>query len=291
MNLNRRIITAAQLAQQSLYEMCTGFKEMRDSKLYKELGYSNFEDYCEQEVGIKRNQVYKYIAVAQKLPEDFVSSRIQIGVSKLLLLTTLSEEERAEISENTDLENTSIRELEKQIKQLKAEKDKAVAEKSAVEAESAAREDTVKALEKTKQGLEKRIVDLESEIKTLEKRPVEIQYVEKVPENYIALEAYQKMANDYNKRFEEAEDEYLKQKRAAHEEKAELEKQLADVRKQLDKAKKAPPSKTDTEGVFKAYFENAYKALDTLVTYVQQHTEYSSKVTALVDNIKSSLEA
>lgn len=34
-NLNYRIKAAAQVAQQSLYEMCKGFKEMRDSKLYK----------------------------------------------------------------------------------------------------------------------------------------------------------------------------------------------------------------------------------------------------------------
>ena len=40
--LDRRIKTSAQLAQQSLYDMCMGFKEMRDSRLYKELGYSDF---------------------------------------------------------------------------------------------------------------------------------------------------------------------------------------------------------------------------------------------------------
>ena len=73
-NLNRRIITAAQLAQQSLYDMCMGFKEMRDSKLYKELGYSDFGDYCESETGFKRSQAYNYISIAEKLPPDFVHS-------------------------------------------------------------------------------------------------------------------------------------------------------------------------------------------------------------------------
>ena len=42
-NLNYHIKAAAQVAQQSLYEMCSGFKEMRDSKLYKELGNNTFE--------------------------------------------------------------------------------------------------------------------------------------------------------------------------------------------------------------------------------------------------------
>ena len=45
--LHQRILTSANLAQQNLWDMCTGLKAMRDGKLYKELGYNNFEDYCE----------------------------------------------------------------------------------------------------------------------------------------------------------------------------------------------------------------------------------------------------
>ena len=107
-NLNRRIITAAQLAQQSLYDMCMGFKEMRDSKLYKELGYSDFGDYCENETGIKRRQVYSYIQVAEKLPDEFVHSSAQIGVKKLYLLSSLSEQERTEITENKAVLRTAF---------------------------------------------------------------------------------------------------------------------------------------------------------------------------------------
>lgn len=291
MNLNRRIITAAQLAQQSLYEMCTGFKEMRDSKLYKELGYSDFGDYCEQEVGVSRSQVFRYCAIVEKMPKDFVAPVQHIGMRKLYFLTTLSEEERSEIVDNNDLENTSIRELERQIKQLRAERDKASAEKSAAEAESAAREDAVKALEKAKHELENRITELQSDIKELESRPVEtaVEYVEKIPDDYIAVSVMDKAVKEYNEQIEQLENENIEQLRAAQSEKTELENRLAEVQKQLDEAKNAPPE-IDTDGVFKAYFENAYKSLDTLVTYVQQHTEYSSKVNALVDNIKKSLE-
>ena len=42
---HQRIITSANLAQQNLWDMCQGLKKMRDNKLYKELGYPNFEDY------------------------------------------------------------------------------------------------------------------------------------------------------------------------------------------------------------------------------------------------------
>ncbi len=290
-NLSRRIITAAQLAQQSLYEMCTGFKEMRDSKLYKELGYSDFGDYCEQETGFKKTQAYSYISIVEKLPTECVQSTERIGMQKLYLLSKISEEERVEIIDNNDLENTSVRELERQIKQLRAERDKASAEKSAAEAESAAREDAVKALEKAKRELENRITELQSDIKELEKRPVEtaVEYVEKIPDDYIAVSVMDKAVKEYNEQIEQLENENIEHLRAAQSEKTALENRLAEVQEQLDEAKKVPQA-VDTDGVFKAYFENAYQLLNTLVAYVQKHTEYLPKVNKLVDNIKKSLE-
>lgn len=290
-NLNRRIITAAQLAQQSLYEMCMGFKEMRDSKLYKELGYSDFGDYCEQEVGMTRQQVYRQIAIVEKLPTDFVKSTLQIGSEKLYLLTTLSEEERSEITTSNDVEDISVRELKQQIKQLRAERDKATAEKSAAEAENAARGDAVSALEKTKQELENRITALEKDIKELENRPIEtaVQYVDRVPDDYIAKEAYERAVRDYTAQLEQADNEFVEEKRRAHAEKTELEKQLADVKQQLEAARSTPAA-PDIEGVFKVHFTNAYNALNALAEYVQEHSEFAPKVSALMDNFKKSLE-
>ena len=125
--LTRSIIANAQAAQQSLYEVCKGLKEMRDGKLYKELGYQNFEDYTENEVGIKRRQAYTYIQIATSLPNDFVQSTAQIGTEKLALLAKLDEPTRQEITETVDVENTTVKELKAQIERLetdKASKDK-----------------------------------------------------------------------------------------------------------------------------------------------------------------------
>jgi DNA repair exonuclease SbcCD ATPase subunit len=112
------ILSGIQLASQGLYQMAQGFKRMRDGKLYKELGYKSFEEYCEAETGMNRRNVYKYITIAEKIPEDFVSSKTQIGKEKLLLLTTLTDDQREEIAENTDLESTSVKELKRQIDEL-----------------------------------------------------------------------------------------------------------------------------------------------------------------------------
>ncbi|MDE6035717.1 MAG: hypothetical protein K2G36_07400 [Ruminococcus sp.] len=116
--LNQHIKFHAEMAQTSLYEMCKGLKEMHDGKLYKELGYQNFEEYCEKEVGLKRRQTYKFISIADNLSENFVQSTAQIGTEKLSLLAKLDEPQRDEIVQNTDLESVTVKELKQKIKSL-----------------------------------------------------------------------------------------------------------------------------------------------------------------------------
>ena len=116
---HQRIITSANLAQQNLWDMCQGLKKMRDNKLYKELGYPNFEDYCETEVGIKRRNAYNYISIVEKINPENVQSIAQIGMTKLSLLATISEPEQAEIAKTVDLENTTVKQLKAEIEKLK----------------------------------------------------------------------------------------------------------------------------------------------------------------------------
>lgn len=284
LNLNKKIIVSAQLAQQNLYEMCAGFKEMRDSKLYKELGYGTFEDYCEQETGFKRRQVYSYISIVEKLPADFVRSSAQIGMKKLELLARVQNEEREQITSGTDLESATVKQLEQQIKQLRADKDKAVAEKSAAEADLALKSDTIAALEKTRDTLDQRAIALEKQIKELENRPIEtaVEYVEKIPENYIDVSAYEKLVEQNNAEREQAEAEYLA-----------LKRQLGEVERQLEEErnKPAPAVEADDTAAFNAYLKSAYDALNRLVEYIngQKNETYSQKAVKLIDSVKSSI--
>ncbi len=117
--LHRRICANAQAAQDSLFEVCKGMKEMRDGKLYKELGYSTFEEYSTKEIGFSKKQSYQYIAIAEKFGENVTPGLRNIGVSKLYLLSTLSDEERVEVVEKNDIESISKRELESKIADLK----------------------------------------------------------------------------------------------------------------------------------------------------------------------------
>lgn len=109
--LHQKILVSANLAQQNIWDMCNGLKTMRDNKLYKELGYTNFEEYCENEVGMKRRNVYNYISIVEKINTKNVQTFAQISKSKLMLLATISEPEQAEIAEKLDLENTTVKQL------------------------------------------------------------------------------------------------------------------------------------------------------------------------------------
>jgi hypothetical protein len=130
----------------NLYEVCKSMKEMRDGKLYKQLGYQNFEDCCKAEFGLSRPQTYRYLSISEKLTEDFVSSMRQIGTTKLSLLAMLDEDDRAELMERTDPADSSVRELKAEIEKLKAEKEAANTDKQkALAALSRSQDDVTRA--------------------------------------------------------------------------------------------------------------------------------------------------
>ena len=121
-DLHQRILVTAQMAQKNLYDMCVMLKQMRDDKLYKDLGYQNFEDYCEQEIGFSRRNARNYIAVIEHFDGKSIS---RLGVTKLSLLAALSESEQEKIQATVNVEDTSVRELKAEIAKLKEEKQNA----------------------------------------------------------------------------------------------------------------------------------------------------------------------
>lgn len=186
--LNKHIKIHAELAQQSLYEMCKGLKEMRDDKLYRELEYQNFEEYCIHEVGLKRKQAYRLIDIAGNLSEEFVSSMTQIGTTKLALLAKLDEPQREEIVQNVDLNSTSVKKLKEEIASLKSEissKDEDIRnletnyenlEKRHIELghENMELSATLRESQDTQKNLVGQIESLEETVQELESRPVEV---------------------------------------------------------------------------------------------------------------------
>lgn len=304
--LDRRIKTSAQLAQQSLYDMCMGFKEMRDSRLYKELGYSDFGEYCEQETQINRQNVYKYIKVAENLPSEFVSSGRQIGIKKLYLLSSLSESERTELTENNDLENTSVRELEEKVKQLKIKAANADVLSHRLEDMN----NICDTISKQRDKADKRIRQLEAEIKELENRPIEVAVETDSKEVANLKDAMKRVDLDWSQRYSQLEEENLRERRELLQkaDNAEKDKQdkLSQLREELDRTKAEYEKKLaenaparlvqDDKAVFKAYLSNTVDSINRLCGYIDAHKDsaehglFVEKSRQLADIINSKLE-
>lgn len=304
--LDRSIKTSAQLAQQSLYDMCMGFKEMRDSRLYKQLGYSDFGDYCEKETGFTPRSAYRYISIAENLPSDFVTPVSQIGVRKLYLLSTLSEEERTQVTENTDLENTSVRELEEKVKQLKIKADKADMLSHRLEDMN----NICDTISKQRDKADRRIRQLEAEIKELESRPIEVAVETDSKEVANLKDAMRRVDLDWSEKYSKLEEDSLKDRRELLQkaEQAEKDKQekLSQLREELDRTKaeyekklaeKAEITSTqDDKAIFKAYLSTAVDSVTRLVDFVNEHNDsdnyglFTQKARQLADIINSTLE-
>lgn len=301
--LDRKIKTSAQLAQQSLYDMCMGFKEMRDSRLYKELGYSDFGEYCEQETGFSRMNVYNYIRVAEKLPQDFVNSSLQIGVKKLTLLAKLSDEERTELAENINLESTTVKELKAKIDILQNERDRAM--ESNAEASHQVFMADKKVLE-----MKNKVTQLEAEIKELESRPIEVAVETDSKEVANLKDAMRRVDLDWSEKYSKLEEDSLKDRRELLQkaEQAEKDKQekLSQLREELDRTKAEYekkltgkteiPSTQDDKAIFKAYLSTAVDSVTRLVGFVNEHNDsdnyglFTQKARQLADIINSKLE-
>lgn len=301
--LDRRIKTSAQLAQQSLYDMCMGFKEMRDSRLYKQLGYSDFGEYCEQETQINRQNVYKYIKVAENLPSEFVSSGRQIGIKKLYLLSSLSESERTELAESIDLESTTVKELKAKIDILQNERDRAM------ESNAEASHQVFMADKKVFE-MKNKVTQLEAEIKELESRPIEVAVETDSKEVANLKDAMRRVDLDWSEKYSKLEEDSLKDRRELLQkaEQAEKDKQdkLSQLREELDRTKadyekklaeKADITPTqDDKAIFKAYLSTAVDSVTRLVGFVNEHNDsdnyglFTQKARQLADIINSKLE-
>ena len=207
-SLTRRIKANALAAQESLWELCKGLKEMHDSKLYKELGYSSFEKYTEEEVGIQRHQAQKYIAIADMENGD---SNHHLGVTKLALLARLDEPQREQIQQNVDVESVSVKELKYKIAELEKNKAKLISDLESAcadrDQEKEWREELV-----TENGKQSdRISELIAQVDELESRPVEV--VAKPDEEIIKahLREIDSLQRQHKEELDELRDTYQKQ--------------------------------------------------------------------------------
>lgn len=273
--LHQKIIVSANLAQQNIWDMCTGLKQMRDDKLYKELGYANFGDYCENEVGMKRSNAYNYISIVEKINQENVQPVGQIGVKKLALLATLSDNEQAEIADKVDLTETTFKQLKAEIDSLKA-KNQEITDRSI---------DYCKKL-----NLEKnKTKELTERVEELESRPIEVAVAEPSDNERRLQETIKSLERENIRHYDELEAQYREDEKAVRE-MLEKEKQeaLAKLTEEYENKLKAvqPSSETDDKDVFKAYFSVAYDSFCRMLEFAKQSADkefFKGKIENLIE--------
>lgn len=280
-SLHRKICANAQAAQESLFEVCKGLKEMRDGKLYKELGYQNFEDYTQTELGIKRHMAQKYLAIANMENGESIH---QIGVTKLALLAKLDEPERQEIIQNTDLESTSVKKLQEEIKRLKADSESQINSMKT-------RHDTEKAdFMREKNELSKKLENKQKEFESKHKEWLEsceenaaltgqLYYAEtERDEAYEKIQSLEKQIQELENRPVEVavrdnseEIESLKKQLEQERQKsAEFEEKKKRIEAELEKDRNSFKSKTpDNSELFEVYYQNCMDSIDKLFDFLR----------------------
>ena len=227
--LNSRILAYANAAYSNLMESAKLLKEMRDTKLYAEMGYESFEDYTVAELGIHERQAYTYIKPYEELGERFLQSNANLGITKLALIAQLPSIDREEFVAENDLAGMTV----EQVKQLVKENDQKGEQLNLLQDErDEALEDKLTA--------EQRIAELEKELADERSKPVPVAVSEPDPAEIqkIKDEAAAKAKKTADKEIKaakkELEDKHKKELTAAAEKaKADTEKALAEYKQKL----------------------------------------------------------
>lgn len=270
--LHQRVITSGSLAAQNLFDMANALKEMRDDKLYKVLGYANFESYCEKMVGMTRRNAYRYISIAESINVENVTPVSHFGIKKLALLAKLSDDEQKQVVESVGTDNPTY-------KQLKAEIDKLNYEKQKLESEVADKGQKIDALTEGLSMAQRRVnkasaenARLEQENKELRERPVEVAVVDNSDGERRIQETIRSLERENIKRNEEMDKRYIEERRDLEERK---NKEVAAIRAEYEEKLRAAqdqsgePDKEKQE--FKILLVMAHDAVNRLVSFANSH--------------------
>lgn len=288
--LNQKIIFTAQMAQQNLFDMCVMLKQMRDEKLYKELGYPNFEDYCENEVGFSRMQAHKYISIIENVKN--VNSSLHFGVTKLALLSSLSESQQEEIQQNVNVEDISVRKLKEEIARLKEESESAGQRAENERQRRISAETDLLSAKSKNRSLTHDLDAANSRINELESRPVEVA-VETDTKTLAENERLQQELEAAHDRIDELSRNDLHydienakatikslnrsltnlQQDSANElnrTRQKMQREINRLNEQLEKQKSTVQTVEiiDTKEIFKAYYKNAIGAFNAMLEAV-----------------------
>ena len=266
LDLHNRIMVSAQLVQTNLWDMCNGLKEMRDGKLYKELGYQNFEEYCGTEFNISRRNAYYYISIIENMSEENVKTFSQIGKSKLYLLSTLSEADQQKITAENDVSEMTVKELEQQIKELKDINEH-------LEEDIEDRDHELRKVKGTLKDIDDQNIELRNEINELRSRPIDVAVAEPSDDVRQLKKTIKSLEISTEQQMKQMEEEHVADIRELHEKnRVETQKMLDDQKAEYEEKLRqaAAPQQQDDKEAFKAYFAAAYDSFSRMIDFAEK---------------------
>ena len=293
LELHNKILVSAQLAQNSLWDMCTGLKEMRDGKLYKELGYQNFEDYCGTEFNISRRHALRYISIFENYTKENVTSMSHFGATKLYLLSTLSESEQEKITAENDVESMTVKQLESEIKQLKEKNSELKLDLDELAEEHERTCEQATADSKTISGLRQNISALNQTIEELESRPIEVAVAEPSEDVRQLKLTLKNLERTSEEQLDRVQEEHFKAERRLREEHAkDLEQKLTEQANAYEqKLAEAQQADGDDKQAFKAYFAAAYDSFNRMIEFARTSPNkafFKEKINKLIGSMELS---
>lgn len=272
--LHKQITGYGEVIYQSLYGMCTAIKQMRDSKLYRALGYDTFEAYTEEKLGMKHSQAYRYIAIAEKFAEDSFPSMGKIGMTKLTLLTALTDDQREEITQTVDLTETTVKELRDQIAALKEESELDRKERDNANEAAQRWKNTAQSAQADNQRLEDQVQSLTDQVKEAEEAKERNRLtlrgiIDKKVELVHQLEAQIKELE--SKPQDVAVVDRTEEVNALKTEIESLRQQLSEKPDTQLSLGVEPIYQTDSKALFKPYLTAAADAVNRLAEFIAQH--------------------
>ncbi|MBP0983049.1 MAG: hypothetical protein J6A19_04920 [Oscillospiraceae bacterium] len=113
--LTRQIVANGNIAAGCMVDMGRDLKAVRDERLFTELGFDSFEEYCEKKCGIGKRHGYNFIQVYERFGEEQLSQIQGLGITKLLELAKLDDNDLGELMSGAEVSEMSVRELKDKI--------------------------------------------------------------------------------------------------------------------------------------------------------------------------------
>ena len=254
--LHQQIMAFGEMFMKSLWGMCVSIKQMRDSRLYKELGYKKFEDYTEEKLGMKKVQAYSYISIAERLSEDFVQSTERIGMQKLYLLSKITEEQRGEVAKTVDLESVTVRELQAKLADMTKRAEAAEAGKQQADRQV--------------QSLAEQNADLEEQVRELENRPIEVAVPETSHELQNMQDAMRRINIEHDVFVQNLQNDHIKHVQGINKKHRE---ELDALRAEYEGKLKQAGSEPDNGAVFSGYLAAVEDAVLRAIDFINGITD------------------